>query len=74
VNKENVVIATHLGQIIRYKLTPNIFPMGLKNEMFTALNTNLDGCITAMEFEKNLNEGIVGTSQGSIYYVNLNMQ
>lgn len=27
-SKDNVVIATHLGQILRYKLTANIFPTG----------------------------------------------
>ena len=74
-NKESVVIATNLGKIIRYKLTTNIFPTGIsKNEQFITLNPNLDGCITAMEFEQHLNEGIVGTSQGFIYYVNLNEQ
>ena len=70
-NSNWVIIATHLGQIQRYKFTNNIFPTGnYQNDKISSIS--LDGAITAMEFDpSSFNEGIVGTSQGFIYYVNL---
>lgn len=68
VKNSSVLLASSSGAILRYSVVAgNIFPT--KDTKTLSLQT--DGAVTCIQMDNLNNEGILGTSKGNLYYLNL---
>ena len=66
-NNQAIVIASSSGSIARYGTANNqVFPQDSKHVQVLKADTS----VTALAMDDLNNEGLVGTSNGSIFYIN----
>jgi len=68
VKNSSVLLASSSGAIMRYSVVAgNIFP----TKDTKSLSLQADGAVTCIQMDNLNNEGILGTSKGNLYYLNL---
>lgn len=68
VKNSTVLLASSSGAIVRYSVVAgNIFP----TKDTKSLYLQADGSVTCIQMDNLNNEGILGTSKGNLYYLNL---
>jgi hypothetical protein len=68
VKNSSVLLASSSGAIFRYSVVAgNIFP----TKDTKSFSLQADGAVTCIQMDNLNNEGILGTSKGNLYYLNL---
>jgi hypothetical protein len=68
VKNSSVLLASSSGAILRYSVVAgNIFP----TKDTKSFSIQADGAVTCVQMDNLNNEGILGTSKGNLYYLNL---